>query len=434
MQDDGPGSKGPMPCKDKKTADLHGGVFNMALTLSPPSELLAVAGLQTAFASAGIDNTSRDDLALFAISEGATVSATFTSNRFAAAPVTVAREHSKRNHIRYLLINAGNANAGTGERGIADALRLCQALAEQTGCDLDRILPFSTGVIGEYLPVNNIIDTLPTLVGGLSNNNWLGCARAIMTTDTKAKGFSEQLRIDDTLITLTGIAKGSGMINPDMGTLLAFMATDAHVDKAILDRIWQSCISKTFNRICVDGDTSTNDACVLIATGKAAMERITDSDHHACTLLEERVHGLCLKLAKAIVRDAEGATKFITIHVNHAENEAQCTAIAHALSTSPLVKTAFYGSDPNWGRILAAIGRSHIEGLDVDHVCVYLDDVCVVRNGARAADYTEEKGNRIMQKEAILLSVDLRMGDVSGEFWTCDLSHEYVSINTEYRT
>jgi len=406
----------------------------MAVKLSPPANLLAVAGLQTASGSAGLYNTSRDDLALFAISDGATVSASFTSNWFYAAPIAVARQHIKCNNIRYLLINAGNANAGTGERGIEDVINLCRTIAEQTGCGFDSVLPFSTGVIGEYLPVNKIIDTLPALVGELSNDNWLECAKAIMTTDTQAKGFSEQFRIDNNIITITGIAKGSGMIKPDMGTMLAFIATDANVDKAILDQILQSCVSKTFNRVCVDGDTSTNDACVLIATGKTAMHRITDSDNRAYTLLEEKIRALCLKLAQAIVRDAEGATKFITIQIKNAGNEDECMEIADALSTSPLVKTAFYASDPNWGRILAAVGGSHIDSLDVNRISIYLNDICIVENGARATDYTEDKGNSAMQKEEILLCVDLNRGSVSNEFWTCDLSHEYVTINAEYRT
>jgi len=406
----------------------------MAVKLSPPENLLAVAGLQTASGSAGLYNTARDDLALFAIGDGAAVSASFTSNRFYAAPIAVAKEHIKRNNIRYLLINAGNANAGTGERGIEDAVNLCKTIAGQTDCDFDSVLPFSTGVIGEYLPVDKIIDTLPALVSGLSDNNWLGCAKAIMTTDTQAKGFSEQFEIDNHIITVTGIAKGSGMINPDMGTMLAFIATDANVDKAVLDKILQSCVRNTFNRICVDGDTSTNDACVLIATGKTSMHRMTDSDDHTYTLLEEKIRDLCLKLAQAIVRDAEGATKFITIQIKNARNEDECIKIADALSTSPLVKTAFYASDPNWGRILAAIGRSRIAGLDINNVCIYLNDICILENGVRAVGYTEGQGGSVMQEEEILLCVDLNRGGVSNEFWTCDLSHEYVTINAEYRT
>ncbi len=406
----------------------------MAVGLSPPADLLSVAGVRAAVCSAGIYNKQRDDLTLFAVSEGAAVSAMFTGNRFYAAPVAVAREHIKNNNVRYLLVNAGNANAGTGIKGVEDAKLVCKALAEQAGCNIESVLPFSTGVIGEYLPVDNIRNALPGLFNSLTDDAWLDCAKAIMTTDTLPKGLSRQFMAGDELVTVTGIAKGSGMINPDMATMLAFIATDASVEQLLLDQLLLSSAGQSFNKICVDGDTSTNDACVLIATGKNPLVRITSRDSQAYGLLEENIKEICIRLAQAIVRDAEGATKFITIQVDNANSEGECFAIANSLSTSPLVKTALYASDPNWGRILAAIGRSDIDRLETAKVTVCLNDVCIVENGARAKDYTEEAGVTAMQDNEIVIRVDLNRGKVSSRHWTCDLSHEYVAINAEYRT
>lgn len=388
-------------------------------------ELLPVDGIRLAAGSAGIYGKPRDDLALFEICDGAGTSAVFTRNRFCAAPVTVARDHLKRGPARYLLVNAGNANAGTGARGVDDAMQVCAALADRAGCAPEAVLPFSTGVIGEYLPVDNICRALPGLVDNLADDAWPDCARAVMTTDTRPKGCSVQFAVGEETVTVTGIAKGAGMIKPDMATMLAFVATDAAVSQGALDRMLKTAAEQSFNRICVDGDTSTNDACVLVATGKRAA---------AYEQLQGMVTEVCIELAREIVRDAEGATKFVTIRVENAGSEAECAAIAEAVSTSPLVKTALFASDPNWGRILAAVGRSGTGDLDINRVSLYLDDVCVVRNGARAGDYTEEKGTAAMQKDEIGIRIDLNKGSSSACYWTCDLSHDYVTINAEYRT
>lgn len=386
---------------------------------------MPVDGVRLAAGSAGIYGKARDDLALFEICEGAGVSAVFTRNRFCAAPVTVARGHLKRAPARYLLVNAGNANAGTGARGVDDAMQVCATLAGRAGCAPEAVLPFSTGVIGEYLPVDIICRALPGLIGNLADDAWPDCARAIMTTDTRPKGCSVQLPVGEETVTVTGIAKGAGMIKPDMATMLAFIATDAAVSRGALDRMLKTAVDQSFNRICVDGDTSTNDACVLVATGKRAT---------AYEQLQGMVTEVCTKLAREIVRDAEGATKFVTIRVENAGSEAECAAVAEAVSTSPLVKTALFASDPNWGRILAAVGRSRVGKLDINRVSLYLNEVCIVENGARAADYTEEKGVAAMQPEDILVRIDLNGGSASGDYWTCDLSHDYVTINAEYRT
>ena len=397
------------------------------------TDLLPVDGVRLAAGSAGIYGKDRNDLALFEVCDGAGVSAVFTRNRFCAAPVSVAREHLKHGSVRYLLVNAGNANAGTGARGMDDAMQVCSALAGKAGCAPEAVLPFSTGVIGEYLPVDKIRRALPGLAGALTADAWPDCARAIMTTDTRPKGRSVPGNGPDAA-TVTGIAKGAGMIKPDMATMLAFIATDAAVSQVALDRMLKSAVDQSFNRICVDGDTSTNDACVLVATGKSGAGRITGDTGGAYEQLQGQVTEVCVGLARDIVRDAEGATKFVTLQVEHARSEAECDLVADAVSTSPLVKTALYASDPNWGRILAAIGRSGAGDLDINRVSLYLDDVCVVRNGARAGDYTEEKGTAAMQKDEIRIRIDLGRGSANACYWTCDLSHDYVTINAEYRS
>ena len=396
--------------------------------------LLPVDGVHAAACSAGIYAKARDDLALFDICAGANVSAVFTQNSFYAAPVAVARKHLQHGSVKHLLVNAGNANAGTGARGIDDAMRACEALSARAGCAPEAILPFSTGVIGEYLPVDKIVRALPELLDNLAGDAWLDCARAIMTTDTQPKGVSVQFAADAGSITVTGIAKGAGMIKPDMATMLAFIATDAGVEQQALDRLLAHAVNQSFNRTCVDGDTSTNDACVLVATGKSRAGQVINEHSPAYHMLEEQVTEVCIRLAQAIARDGEGATKFVTIRVDKAGSEAECDAVADAVSTSPLVKTALYAADPNWGRILAAIGRSGIGNLEIGRISVYLNEVCIVENGARAKDYTEEKGVAAMQSEEILIRINLNRGGVSSRYWTCDLSHDYVTINAEYRT
>ena len=406
----------------------------MAVGLTYPTHLLPVDGVRVAACSAGIYAAARDDLALFDICAGASVSAVFTQNSFYAAPVAVARKHLQHGPVNYLLVNAGNANAGTGARGIDDTMRVCETLSAQAGCVPEAILPFSTGVIGEYLPVDNIARALPELHDSLADDAWLDCARAIMTTDTLPKGLSVQFAADAGLITVTGIAKGAGMIKPDMATMLAFIATDAALEQQSLDRLLAAAVNRSFNRICVDGDTSTNDACVLVATGKSCAGQVINEHSPVYHMLEEQVTEVCIRLAQAIARDGEGATKFVTIQVDKAGSEAECDAVADAVSTSPLVKTAVYAADPNWGRILAAIGRSGIDNLEIGRISVYLNDVCIVDNGARANNYTEEKGVAAMQAEEILVRIDLDRGAANGRYWTCDLSHDYVTINAEYRS
>ncbi len=397
-------------------------------------ELLPIDGVRLAACSAGIYCATRDDIALFAVEAGATVSAVFTRNRFYAAPVAVARKHLQHGPVNYLLVNAGNANAGTGARGIDDAIRVCEAMANRGGCALEAVLPFSTGVIGEYLPVDKICRALPALHDNLADNAWLDCARAIMTTDTLPKSCSVRFAVDAGLVTVTGIAKGAGMIKPDMATMLAFIATDAAVEQPALDCILASAVDQSFNRICVDGDTSTNDACVLVATGKSRAGPVISEGSPVYALLEEQVTEVCVRLAQQIVRDGEGATKFVTIRVDNAQSEAECAAVADAVATSPLVKTALYAADPNWGRILAAIGRSKVRDLEIDRISVYLNEVCIVENGARAKGYTEAKGVAAMQDKEIMIRIDLNKGSASGSYWTCDLSHDYVTINAEYRS
>ena len=398
------------------------------------AELRPVAGVRLAAGSAGIYGGARDDLALFEICGGAGVGAVFTANRFCAAPVSIARAHLQRGTVNYLLVNAGNANAGTGARGMDDALQVCASLAGRAGCAPDAVLPFSTGVIGEYLPVDKICRALPGLVDNLAADAWRACARAIMTTDTRPKGCSLRFAAGEETVTVTGIAKGAGMIKPDMATMLAFVATDAALGRDALDRILKAAVDQSFNRICVDGDTSTNDACVLVATGKSRAGKVTGASGAAYRRLRDAVTEVCTELAREIVRDAEGATKFVTIRVDNAGSEAECNLVADAVSTSPLVKTALYASDPNWGRILAAVGRCGAADLDIGRVSLYLDGVCVARDGARAGDYTEEKGAAAMQKDEFEIRIDLGRGSASACYWTCDLSHDYVTINAEYRT
>ena len=406
----------------------------MAVGLTPPASLMPIDGVLAAACSAGIYDRHRDDLALFSVCEGATISAVFTRNRFYAAPVAVSRKHLLHGSVKYLLVNAGNANAGTGARGIDDATRVCEAMANLGGCAVEAVLPFSTGVIGEYLPVDKIYRALPELHDNLADDAWLDCARAIMTTDTQPKGLSVQFAADAGLITVTGIAKGAGMIKPDMATMLAFIATDAAVEQQALDRMLATAVNNSFNRICVDGDTSTNDACVLVATGKSRGGPVISEDSPVYGLMEGQITDVCTRLAREIVKDGEGATKFVTILVDNAQSEAECAAVADAVATSPLVKTALYAADPNWGRILAAIGRSRIDNLEIGRISVYLNEVCIVDNGARANNYNEEKGVAAMQAEEILIRIDLDRGEVNGCYWTCDLSHDYVTINAEYRT
>jgi glutamate N-acetyltransferase/amino-acid N-acetyltransferase len=406
----------------------------MAVGLKELSVLHPVAGIRLGVTAAGIRKKDRRDLVLIECAPGTHTAAVFTKNRFCAAPVIVAREHLAKANPRALLINTGFANAGTGEPGLEDARASCAALATQLGCRAEEILPFSTGVIGERFPLDRIVAGLPACRAALNENGWVEAAHGIMTTDTLPKGSTRSVRLGSRMATVTGIAKGSGMICPDMATMLAFVATDAGVAPGVLQACIASAVNASFNRITVDGDTSTNDACVLLATGAAGNAMIDRADGDDYSTLLSAITEVFMELAQAIVRDAEGATKFMTIDVRGGRSESDCLAVAYTIAHSPLVKTAFFASDPNWGRILAAIGRAPIAQLDVSKVAVYLNEVRVVHNGALDADYTESKGLAVMRLPEICIGVDLSAGSASARVWTSDLSHDYVRINAEYRS
>jgi glutamate N-acetyltransferase / amino-acid N-acetyltransferase len=405
----------------------------MSVGLEIPSHLKPVDGVKLAASSANIYAKKRNDLVLIELSEGSVISAVFTKNIFCAAPVQIAKCHLEETSPRFLLINAGNANAGTGDSGMTNALNTCQSLAALCNCKSTEVLPFSTGVIGEDLPVEKINSELPSLLKKLSKDSWLDAAQAIMTTDTIPKAISTEINIGGTSVHITGIAKGSGMIKPNMATMLSFIATDANINKEMLDKVLTSAVNKSFNRITVDGDTSTNDACVIFASGTANNKLIESCDDNYLEF-EKAIIKVCCFLAQAIVRDGEGATKFISILVHEGNNSVECLNVAYKIAESPLVKTAFTASDPNWGRILAAVGNAGINDLDINKVNIYLDDVCIVENGERSKTYTEEKGKKVMCQEEIKLSVFLKRGECNEEVWTTDLSHEYITINAEYRT
>ena len=404
----------------------------MAVGLGEELSLLPVDGIRLGAVAAGIGRRQRDDLTLIEVAPGSTCAATFTRNQFCAAPVTVARKHLGSASPRFLLINSGNANAGTGEAGLRDARACCAMVAQAARCDVSQVLPFSTGVIGEPLPVARFERALPGLMQALHADNWPAAARAIMTTDTVPKGISVEVEHDGRRCTVTGIVKGSGMIRPDMATMLSFIATDASAGVGTLQSMLADAVRQSFNRVTVDGDTSTNDACVLIATGRAGLDAGRDAGSYDA--LAAGVRRVCLWLAQSLVRDGEGATKFITVEVSGGADEAECLRTAFTVAHSPLVKTAFFASDPNWGRILAAVGRAGIPGLDIAGVSIHLDDVCIVEHGGRSESYTEEAGQRVMSQAEIRVAIALGRGEASATVWTSDLSHDYVRINAEYRT
>lgn len=410
----------------------------MAVNLPLPSNLKPVAGIELGHAEAGIRKANRKDLLVMKLAPTATVAGVFTTNRFCAAPVQVCKAHLEdvnisETSIRALVINTGNANAGTGEAGLADANATCASLAELLNCEPSQILPFSTGVILEPLPVDRIEAGLPQALSNLKTDNWYNAAEAIMTTDTQPKAASRAVTINGQTITLTGISKGAGMIMPNMATMLGFIATDAAVSQAVLDHLVKEAADQSFNCITIDGDTSTNDSFIVIATGTAKLE-VTDIDSSEYAELSKAVIGLSQELAQMIVRDGEGATKFITITIEEGDNVEECRKIAYEIGHSPLVKTAFFASDPNLGRLLMAIGKAGVADLDVSKVNLYLDDVLVVKNGGRNPAYKEEDGQRVMKKSEITVRVKLARGDAAATIWTCDLSHEYVSINADYRS
>lgn len=402
----------------------------MAVGNDPFPDMHPVAGFELGIASAGIKKPGRRDLVVMALAPGTTTAAVFTNNAFCAAPVRVAREHLAAASPRYLVTNTGNANAGTGERGMADARRTCETLAEQTGCDSSQVLPYSTGVIGEHLPMDRLLPALPAALDHVGQGSWRDAAEGIMTTDTRPKGASVRFELGGETCTLTGIAKGAGMIRPDMATMLAYIATDAAIARPQLQAMLAAAVDSSFNRITIDGDTSTNDAVTLVATGRGGA--VVDSSNY--DVFQEHLDGLCRQLAQAVVRDGEGATKFVTLAVAGGRDKAECLDVAYAVAQSPLVKTALFACDPNWGRILAAIGRAGVPGLDVDLVSVWLNQVLIADNGGRAAGYTEEAGQQAMAPEDILIRIHLGRGDASETVWTSDLSFDYVRINAEYRT
>lgn len=398
------------------------------LSAPDPSQLFAVAGVDLSVAEAGIKTANRKDVVLIELAEGSTVAGVFTQNRFCAAPVFVAKNHLAQGAPRALIINTGNANAGTGEDGRDRALAVCAAVAKLKNCPPESVLPFSTGVILEPLPHEKIIASLPNLRAC----DWAEAAAAIMTTDIVPKAASRRVDIGGKTVTLSGMAKGSGMICPDMATMLAYVATDAKIEQAFLNQMLIKAANASFNRITVDGDTSTNDAMMLIASGASGVE-ITENSPAAEVFFAALVD-LSQELAKAIVRDGEGATKLMTIEVCEGRDEAECAQIAYAIAHSPLVKTAFFASDPNLGRLVMAIGRAGVMDLDVSALSVYLGDVCVVENGGRAASYTEEAGQRVMNDAEITIRVNLARGTAQTTVWTCDFSYDYVRINAEYRS
>lgn len=405
----------------------------MPVNLSAPvaAQLLPVAGVSLGIAEAGIKRPNRKDVLVIKLDEGATVAGVFTTNRFCAAPVIVAKEHLVAGKgIRALLVNTGNANAGTGEQGMAAARSTCAELAKLLGCAPEQVLPYSTGVIMEPLPVDKIVAGMPQAIANLKADNWFDAAQAIMTTDIVAKAVSRQVQIGGKSVTVTGISKGSGMIHPNMATMLGYIATDAAIAQPLLQDMVREAANKSFNCITVDGDTSTNDALMLIATGKSGVQ-IGAAERAA---MQAAITEVATALAQAIVRDGEGATKFMTIKVEGGKDEAECRKIGYAIAHSPLVKTAFFASDPNFGRILAAIGYAGVTDLDVAKLKLYLDEVLVAEQGGRAASYQEEDGARVMKQSDITIRVVLNRGAADATLWTCDFSYDYVKINASYRS
>lgn len=407
----------------------------MAVGLEVLKKYHPVNGIRIGISQAGIKYADRNDLVIFELAEGSRVSGVFTLNAFCAAPVQVAKKHLQEADIRYLVINTGNANAGTGPQGMADALSTCEQLAKLTDASTNQILPFSTGVIGEPLPMVKLIDGLSPALDNLADNVWPTAAEGIMTTDTLPKGYSQQVELaSGELITISGISKGAGMIMPNMATMLAYLTTDAVIAKPLLDVMCKELADKSFNRVTVDGDTSTNDSCLLIATAQADMAEINNKDDVRYQSVFDALLDAFMVLSHAIVRDGEGATKFVTMEVQQAASVQEALDVAYTVAHSPLVKTALFACDANWGRILAAVGRAGVKDMILEDIDIYLDDVCIVKSGGRADSYTEEAGAAIFAQAEITISIRLGRGDVTEKVWTTDLSHDYVSINADYRS
>jgi glutamate N-acetyltransferase/amino-acid N-acetyltransferase len=405
------------------------------LPLPRREDLFPVAGVELGWAEAGIRKANRKDVLVVRIADGASVGGVFTRNRFCAAPVTLCREHLAIGAgVRALVVNTGNANAGTGDAGLTAARATCDAVAQLLGCTADQVLPFSTGVIMEPLPVDRLVAGLPAAIERLRPGHWLEAAEAIMTTDTQPKAASRRVDLGGQVVTVTGIAKGAGMIRPNMATMLGFVATDAAIAPSLMPQLTRSAADRSFNRITIDGDTSTNDSFVVIASGRGGAPRIESASAPAYAAVAGAIEAVALQLAQAIVRDGEGATKFIEVRVEQARTEEEAARIAYAVAHSPLVKTAFFASDPNLGRILAAVGYAGVDDLDTRLVQMHLDDVWVVSDGGRRPQYREEDGQRVMKRSEITIRLQLGRGTASTSVWTSDLSHDYVSINADYRS
>jgi len=397
-------------------------------------QMHVVKGVKIGSAEAYVRYQNRRDLVIFEFAEGSNVAGVFTQNAFCAAPVHVCKAHLQLGNPRYLVINTGNANAGTGKIGMANAEATCAKLAELAGVSKTEILPFSTGVIGEQLPLARLLTGLQPALNTLKDDAWLDAATGIMTTDTLPKGASEQFELDGILYTMTGISKGAGMIRPNMATMLSYVATDAPISRELVQQLLKTTVNVSFNRITIDGDTSTNDSCIFVATGQAGGTEITSVDDARYTVVLDVLTRVMKRLAQLIVRDGEGATKFMTVAVEGGADTQECCDIAYSIAHSPLVKTAFFASDPNWGRILAAIGYAGVKNLDVEKIQVWLDDVQICKDGGAAADYTEEAGARVMSQAEITIRVDLGRGQAKDTVYTCDLSYDYVKINADYRS
>ncbi|TDO99056.1 bifunctional glutamate N-acetyltransferase/amino-acid acetyltransferase ArgJ [Marinomonas balearica] len=406
----------------------------MAVGLNSFPAIPHIEGVRFSAVEAGIKKASRKDLVVFEIDKGASVAGVFTQNAFCAAPVRLCREHLALSVPRYLVINTGNANAGTGKQGYQDALLTCEALAAIVKCDVSEVLPFSTGVIGEPLPTDKIVNALPAALASLKGEGWRDAGEGIMTTDTLPKGAYRRFEVDGVHYTVGGISKGAGMIRPNMATMLGYVFTDIAIDQNVLQGVLKRATNKSFNRITIDSDTSTNDSCIAVATGLAGNEKVLDVESKLGCAFERAFTDVMQELAHAIVRDGEGATKFVTVEVIGAKSQDDAAAVGFEIAHSPLVKTALFASDPNWGRILAVVGRAPIESLDVDRVNISLNGCSIVAQGGRADSYTEEQGQEAMNPDGIHILVDLGVGDGEDTVWTTDLSHEYVTINAEYRT
>ena len=407
----------------------------MSVNLPLLTHFHSIKGLKIGTTNAGIKQVERPDIVVFELDDKATTAGIFTLNAFCAAPVQICKQHlASAVNTKFLIINTGNANAGTGEQGYQDAISICDVVAKKNGVPVESVLPFSTGVIGEPLPMDKIVPALTKACESTLENNWYVASQGIMTTDTQPKGFTTQFEFKGKTLSISGISKGAGMIKPNMATMLGFIATDAGISQPVLEKLCTELGNKSFNRITIDGDTSTNDSCMLMATGAVDLPIIESESDELYSIIKKKLEEVFVYLAQAIVRDGEGATKFVSINVSGCQSSPEALQVAYTVAHSPLVKTALFASDANWGRILAAVGRAGVENMDLDTIQILLDDVCIVKNGARASTYTEESGAAVMIKDELSINIDLGRGSFKETVWTTDLSHEYVSINADYRS